>query len=84
MQNHPSPLVRGNLIPLLGLLAWFSGGGLARAITDLLVSNPTTSSILRFNGFTVTSIDDQWERVLVQEPCTTTPRCFGIVEITLP
>jgi hypothetical protein len=50
MKNHPFPLVRGNLIPLLGLLAWFSGGGLARAITDLLVSNPSTSSILRFDG----------------------------------
>jgi hypothetical protein len=50
MKHHPFPLVRGNLIPLLGLLAWFSGGGLARAITDLLVSNPSTSSILRFDG----------------------------------
>ena len=35
---------------------------------------------------TVTPINDQWERVLVQEPCNpaTTPRCFGIVEVSLP
>jgi hypothetical protein len=35
---------------------------------------------------TVTTIDDQFERVTVSEPCdpATTPRCFGFVEVTAP
>ena len=35
---------------------------------------------------TVTPIDDQFERVEVSEPCdpSTTPRCFGYVEVTVP
>ncbi len=43
MKTHPFSIVRGNLIPLLGVLAWISGGGLAHATSDLLVSNPSTS-----------------------------------------
>lgn len=39
-------------------------------------------------GVTVTPIpgDDQFERVIVSEPCdpATVPRCFGIVEVTAP
>ncbi len=37
MKNHPFPIVLRNLIPLLGVLVWISGGGLARATNDLLV-----------------------------------------------
>jgi hypothetical protein len=35
---------------------------------------------------TVTSINDAWERVSVEQPCdtATTPQCFGIVEVTIP
>jgi hypothetical protein len=35
---------------------------------------------------TVTSIDDEWERVIVRKPCdpATTPRMFGTVEVLLP
>ena len=35
---------------------------------------------------TVTSIDGEWERVIVRKPCdpATTPRMFGTVEVVLP
>ena len=59
------------------------GSGLiytAKHSTDLTAFAPMTGTT------TVTSINDQWERVLVQEPCNpaTTPRSFGIVEVSLP
>ena len=59
------------------------GSGLiytAKHSADLISFEPM-SGIL-----TVTSINDQWERVMVQEPCNpaTTPKCFGIVEVALP
>ncbi len=59
------------------------GSGLiytAKHSTDLGTFAPMTGTT------TVTAIDSQWERVLVQEPCNpaTTPACFGIVEVTLP
>jgi hypothetical protein len=35
---------------------------------------------------TITQIDANWERVLYEEPLnsSTTPKCFGLVEVALP
>ncbi|MEI6605501.1 MAG: ELWxxDGT repeat protein [Verrucomicrobiota bacterium] len=48
--------------------------------TDLTTFTPTTGTS------TVTSIDAEWERVIVQQPANpaTTSQCFGRVEVTLP
>ena len=48
--------------------------------TDLTTFAPTTGTT------TVTPIDSEWERVVVQQPASpaTMPRCFGRVEVTLP
>ena len=48
--------------------------------TDLNGFNPMTAPA------DVVPIDADWERVVVSQPCDleTTPRCFGVVEVTLP
>ena len=37
-------------------------------------------------GVIVTDIDDEFERVVVQEPCdpAVVPKCFGYVEVAFP
>ena len=50
-------------------------------------SNLTPGSFTPMSGaVNVTDIDDQFERVTVEEPCdpAVTPRCFGIVEVQAP
>jgi hypothetical protein len=57
-----------------------------------LTYTPQISSTLEADSFapmtgtpTVTDIDEEWERVVVEEPCdpATTPRCFSRIEVVL-
>ena len=59
-------------------------GYFTRCSTYPLSHIPLTPQASRTLSYPV--INDQWERVLVQQPCNpaTTPRCFGIVEVSLP
>ena len=44
------------------------------------------SFVAMTGGVTVTDIDDEFERVVVREPCdpAVVPKCFGYVEVEFP
>ena len=64
-----------------------------RRVGSGLNDTPMKSTTLLLDSFApltgdqeVTSIDAEWERVTVDDPCNpaTTPKCFSHVEVTLP
>lgn len=61
-----------------------------RKNSGLIYAPKWSSDLQRFEPMGGTEkvelIDDEWERVIVSEPCdpAVTPRCFGVVEVVLP
>ena len=63
---------------------------LRRKSSGLIYTPKISSDLAAFEPMTgkstVTRINDEWERVLIEKPCdlATTPKLFGRVEVTLP
>ena len=73
-----------------GSSSWFTIEFLRRKTSGLIYTPKTSTDLQTYVPMietpTVSAIDGEWERVVIQKPCNlaTTPRLFGLVEVTLP